>query len=56
MQEELKKQLRTPYEELKFMMGGTPQPGPESIFIRAVTIEHFQEILGRMNSLTKSEV
>jgi hypothetical protein len=55
MDEESVKQLRTSYEELKFMISGTPQPGPGTFPIRATTVEHFQQILENMNALTESE-
>ena len=55
MDEESKEQLRTSYEELKFMISGTPQPGPGMFPIRATTVEHFHQILRTMNALTQSE-
>ena len=55
MDEESREQLRVSYEELKSMISGTPQPGPNSIAIRGVTVEHFQEILVNMNTAAESE-
>ena len=55
MQKESTEELRVMYEELKFMISGTPQPGPGMFPIRATTVEHFHQILRTMNALTQSE-
>jgi len=55
MDEESKEQLRVSYEELKFMISGTPQPGPSNSIVRRMSVEHFHEILGNLNELTKPE-
>jgi len=55
MDEKTKDLLHADYEELKFMISGTPLPGPSSTLVGARSVAHFQEKLDHMGELVQSE-